>query len=461
MLVSTSGFASKKKYILLSVDIAIIVVSSVLACVMRFTFLKGIDYIADYFFSFLVTGLVYLATFYIFDLYQFTEDFRSSHFFFKVTQAVLVASIVNALLYYGTWSLKLHRGIFALNTLFIFALILIWRYSFSALLSGELFRHKTVIVGSSAQVQAIVDVINLNPGSGLDIEGLVIPLPADRPDNIPRIKELGDKIDADQLERMKVDTLLVDNSVRDTKDLIRALIGCSHRGIRIVDIATLYEKLTSKIPFDFIDDQWLLLSLMSRNKVFHDRLKRGVDLLFSALLLLLLSPIMALAAVAILLETGRPIFHVQERIGPGGKRIRVFKFRSMFQSEEPATSAEMTSEKDKRITPVGKIIRRWRVDETPQLLNVLFGEMSLVGPRPEREAFVKEFDEKIPFFSERLTIRPGITGWAQVKYGYAATLAEMKEKLMYDLYYIKNRSLWLDLLILLLTVKVVLIGKGK
>ena len=461
MLVSTSGFASRKRYILIGVDIVLIVVSSILACVLRFTFLRGIDYVSDHLLSYVVTGLIYLASFYIFDLYRFTVDFRSSHFFFKVIQAVLVGSIINALLYYGNWSLKLGRGVFALNTLFIFVLIWLWRYTFSALLSGELFRHKTVIVGSGPQAQAIIEVINRNPGSGLDITGLVNPPWKDRKPPPPGVEELGEKIDTDQLERLKIDTLLIDNTVGDRSDLIRALIECSHRGMRIIDIATLYEKLTSKIPFEFIDDQWLLLSLMSRNKVLHDRLKRVFDLLFSSLLLLLLSPLMALAAVATLLETGRPVFHVQERIGPRGKRIRVVKFRSMYQSEEPADSADMTAERDKRITRVGGILRRWRVDEIPQLLNVLRGEMSLVGPRPEREAFIKEFDEKIPFFSERLTIRPGITGWAQVKYGYAATLEEMKEKLMYDLYYIKNRSLRLDLLIRLLTIKVVLIGKGK
>ncbi|MFN4116793.1 MAG: exopolysaccharide biosynthesis polyprenyl glycosylphosphotransferase, partial [Inhella sp.] len=189
-------------------------------------------------------------------------------------------------------------------------------------------------------------------------------------------------------------------------------------------------------------------------------IKRSSDILVSLLLLLVSAPVMLITAVVIKLESRGPIFYRQERVGQNGAPFKVTKFRSMVVDAEKDGKPRWATKNDSRVTGVGKFIRRTRIDELPQLFNVLSGEMSMVGPRPERQYFVDELVEKIPFFAVRHSVKPGVTGWAQVRYEYGATVEDAAAKLQYDLYYVKNHSLFLDFLILLETVAVVLTGRG-
>jgi sugar transferase (PEP-CTERM system associated) len=231
------------------------------------------------------------------------------------------------------------------------------------------------------------------------------------------------------------------------------------QGLPIEDARSLYERLTGRIMLEQLQLSWLILSNGFHKSPFLLAAKRAVDIAASCLLLILAVPFMLIVSLAIFLETGRPIFFRQERVGLGGRIFHILKYRSMYQRSSQNTP-QWTSEADPRITPVGKIIRKFRLDELPQLWNILCGEMSLIGPRPEVPYFCNLLSTDIPYFEQRHSVRPGLTGWAQVKYQYGATIEEARAKFEFDLFYIKNLSLLLDLTILFETAKVVLSGKG-
>lgn len=259
------------------------------------------------------------------------------------------------------------------------------------------------------------------------------------------------------------DISLIVNAITHEKhaDLIKALINCSWNGIEIVDMPTLYEQLTGKIPFKHINDMWMLHVVISKPKLYGKLVKPVVEILFTLILFVLFMPVMVVIALLIKIDSHGHIFYTQERIGKDGKGFTIIKFRTMVENAELTTGAVYSSDNDLRITKIGKFLRKWRLDEIPQLLNVIKGEMSLVGPRPERHVFIREFEEKIPFYTQRLAVRPGLTGWAQVKYPYASSIEQTEEKLQYDLYYIKNMSFMLDFVVLLKTIKVIFFGSGK
>ncbi len=241
---------------------------------------------------------------------------------------------------------------------------------------------------------------------------------------------------------------------------MQAIMDCKLQGIRIEDWPTFYEKLTGKIVVQNLRPSWLVFSEGFNRARVTRFVKRVVDLTLSILFLGLGWPIFLLIALAIKLDSRGPVLFRQERVGQQGRPFTLLKFRSMVDDAEARTGPVWTTKRDTRITRVGRWLRKTRLDEFPQILNVLKGEMSFIGPRPERPHFVDQLQEKIPYYAQRHTIKPGITGWAQVRYSYAATIVDAEEKLQYDLYYVKNMSIFLDVLILLYTVQVVLLGKG-
>jgi lipopolysaccharide/colanic/teichoic acid biosynthesis glycosyltransferase len=270
-----------------------------------------------------------------------------------------------------------------------------------------------------------------------------------------------------------------------TSPLLNNLVRLSFTGVQIIDMPSLYEVLAGEIPTDHISDVWLLFHSLNSGRVYYRLFRRVIDLSLAALGLGLTWPVWALIAAAIKLDSRGPVFFRQERLGKDGRPFQIIKFRTMVDDAESA-GPRFAYTGDPRITRVGRILRRARLDELPQLYNIFKGEMSFIGPRPERQVFIEKFQqlvpmlregrratdppgsqvvysyrESIPYYSYRLLVKPGITGWAQVMYPYAATLEEAKEKLQYDLYYIKNMSLVLDLAILLKTIRIVLFGRGR
>jgi sugar transferase (PEP-CTERM system associated) len=241
---------------------------------------------------------------------------------------------------------------------------------------------------------------------------------------------------------------------------LEQLLSCRVSGIRVTDIAGFFERIRGEVPIDSLKASWLIYGEGFRQSDARNLMKRMFDLVVALVLLVLTAPIMLLAGLAIALESGAPVFYRQERVGARGEKFWLLKFRSMVHNAEPDGEAQWASVNDARVTRVGRVLRRMRIDELPQLVNVLKGEMSFVGPRPERPCFVAKLTEKIPFYGVRHSVKPGITGWAQVRASYGASVEDAVRKLQFDLYYVKNHTFFLDLLILLETVRVVLFGEG-
>ncbi|SRR5579884_291363 len=244
-------------------------------------------------------------------------------------------------------------------------------------------------------------------------------------------------------------------------EVAAALLDCRLRGLRVTDAVDFYEKLSGKIWLEGLHPQWLVYTDGFDRSRLTVCLKRCLDLLFAALLLLLTSPVLLIVAAAIRLDSGGPVLFRQVRVGQHGKPFVLYKFRSMRQDAEAETGPVWAREHDSRVTAVGKILRKFRLDEIPQAFNVLRGDMSFVGPRPERPFFVQMLRPKIPFYDLRHCVKPGITGWAQIEYPYGASIEDAYEKLQYDLYYAKHMSLRCDAVILLRTLGIVLFGRGR
>ena len=241
---------------------------------------------------------------------------------------------------------------------------------------------------------------------------------------------------------------------------LRQLLDCKLAGIKVYDLNSHFEKTLGQIRIDYLSASWLIFGDGFNQGAMRSAIKRAFDVFCALVLTAISAPVMAITALLIKLESRGPVLYRQERVGQGGKSFFVTKFRSMRTDAEKDGKPVWASTNDSRVTRVGNVIRRLRIDELPQLFNVLKGEMSLVGPRPERPFFVEQLTQEIPFYAVRHSVKPGVTGWAQVRYHYGSTVEDSQEKLQYDLYYVKNHTLFLDLIVLLETIGVVLTGKG-
>jgi exopolysaccharide biosynthesis polyprenyl glycosylphosphotransferase len=263
------------------------------------------------------------------------------------------------------------------------------------------------------------------------------------------------------IEEGKPDRIVIAGDLPHTSETFAAIVEAKFKGIEIYGMPEMYEELTTMVPVFSLDDIWLSYASFYgiNNNMYNVKLKHILDKIISVVILLITAPIAALTAVLIKLNSRGPVFFTQERVGFNGQTFKILKFRSMRMDAEK-NGPQWAGSNDPRVTGIGKIIRKFRIDELPQLINVLQGEMSFIGPRPERPDFVQGFNHSIPYYSLRHSVRPGITGWAQIKYGYGASYDDTVIKLQYDLFYIKRLSFMLDLIICFETVKTVLFGKG-
>ncbi len=262
-------------------------------------------------------------------------------------------------------------------------------------------------------------------------------------------------------KRLGVDEIVVALTERRAGSMpLRQLLDCKLSGIKFFDLNSHFEKTLGQIRIDYLNASWLIFGDGFNQGTLRTTVKRVFDVLCALVLIVLAAPVMAVTALLIKLESPGPMLYRQERVGQGGKTFFVTKFRSMRNDAEKDGKPRWATANDSRVTRVGNVIRKLRIDELPQLFNVLKGEMSLVGPRPERPFFVEQLTQEIPFYAVRHSVKPGVTGWAQVRYHYGSTVEDSQEKLQFDLYYVKNHTLFLDLVVLLETVGVVLTGKG-
>lgn len=320
----------------------------------------------------------------------------------------------------------------------------------AAMLAGEVIRRAHL--GYTFAGFVVLEVGRERPGASVaPPRGIVSPI---REHKLLRVQSLA------QLQNLQTLAILAVAESASAPLLCRDLIKLRVRGTEVVSLEKLYEQLTGRLPTAMLSESWFALAQGFHQSRFRAALKRVIDVAVATSIAIITAPVAAAAAIAIKLGSAGPVFYRQERIGCDGRVFEVLKFRSMYQDAENGTGAVWAQEHDERITRVGRWLRKWRIDELPQLINILRGEMTMIGPRPERPEIVARLAEQIPFYQYRHLVRPGLTGWAQVCYPYGATVAEAHEKLCYDLYYMKNWSLGFDLQILIQTVKVVLFGRG-
>jgi sugar transferase (PEP-CTERM system associated) len=380
----------------------------------------------------------------------------------RVLVSMLVGSVLLVLTFYLIPSAFMGRGVLALATALALLLLLTGRLVFYRLIGTERLRSRVIVLGAGEQASNIlqrmrrrIDQRNFRLLGFYPLAGERARISADMllPAEVPLASLIRDR---------EIDEIVV--AVDDRRGCIPVddLLQCRLAGINVVDVQTFFERESYKILVDMLNPSHLIFSDGFTQSSITDRLRRSMDIAFCVLLLLVAWPFMLLTMLAIKVEDGwrAPMFYFQERVGAFGRPYNVIKFRSMIENAE-RQGAQWAQQNDMRVTRVGNIIRKYRIDELPQIFNVLRGDMGFVGPRPERPVFVNELKTKIPFYNERHLVKPGITGWAQLNYAYGASEKDSLEKLQYDLYYVKNRSLLLDLIIMAQTVEVVLFGRGR
>jgi sugar transferase (PEP-CTERM system associated) len=321
-------------------------------------------------------------------------------------------------------------------------------------------RTRILILGSGPAAQLVTNTLRAS-----DPHALVVgyyPSPNETECAVDRTLVLpGTDSLSESARRLEVDEIVVALTERRSGSMpLRELLDCKLLGVRVFDVNTHFEKTLGQIRLGFANAGWMIFGDGFNQGFVRTAIKRVFDILSALLLIVVAAPIMVLAAVAIKLDSRGPVFYRQERLGQDGRPFMVAKFRSMRTDAEQDGTPRWASVHDDRVTRIGNFMRKSRIDELPQLFNVLKGDMSMVGPRPERAYFVEQLTQQIPFFAVRHSVKPGVTGWAQVRYQYGATVEDSIEKLQYDLYYVKNHSLFLDVMILFETVAVVLTGKG-
>lgn len=350
-------------------------------------------------------------------------------------------------------SLLPRRGMTAFLTLAV-TLTLLWRMIYIRIFTLPRLMRRVLVVGAGKSGEVILKVINSLWPPPFYVVGIVDDDPQKLGSALEGFVVLGGSDRLLQLiEDQRVSDILVAISGEMRGQLFQALLDAQERGVEITRMPVMYEELLQRVPIQMLDAQWLLRSFVDEARVsaFYLLGKRLLDLLGGVVGLLILAMLLPFVAIATLLDSGFPIFYTQIRLGKGGKPYKILKFRTMRQDAEADGKPRWAKEDDDRATRVGKFLRKTHIDEVPQFWNVLIGEMSLVGPRSERPELVEMFQKHIPFYRARLLEKPGITGWAQVNFGYAANIEETIIKLEYDLYYIKHRNLWMDIIVLLRT----------
>lgn len=411
-------------------------------------------------------GVGWLVWMFINDLYDLRIAVKLKRTIERIGWGCAIVGIVYLIYYFVTaplqeesLSLRLAPAIAIVSTS---VLLSIWRTIYALFLGVGHASQRVLIFGAGVTGTIIADTFRQHPHyqaiGFIDDDTL---LHGKVCQNIPI---LGDRRSLElDIDGYRVDEIVLAISRPIDEDLLQLLTNFHERGIAITPMPVLYEKLTGKVAVEHIGSQWYSALPLKKNPfdTFNRIGKRGLDLICGLIIGSVLAVVFPFVAAAIRLDSPGPIFYKQERVGQYGAKFTVYKFRSMVQNAERNGKAQWAVKGDARITKVGNFIRKTRLDELPQVLNVLRGEMSMVGPRPERYQFIKELQQQIPFYRTRLAVKPGLTGWAQINYGYGSTIEDALIKLQYDLYYLKHWSPWLDLKILLRTFSVVLKMQGQ
>jgi sugar transferase (PEP-CTERM system associated) len=410
----------------------------------------------------LIAGVAQACLYYA-DLYDLRMLSDRRELFIRIVNALAFASLILATVYFWFPTLVIGRGVFMIAAIFVITLVIGWRIAFEWISHRVRPRERLLLVGTNAAaVDLAREMFERRHALGVEIVGFIDPDPARigepllNPGIIGTIDDIPEIVRTRGVHRVVVS--LVDARGKLPMD---KLLELRLNGVNFDHLASVYEEYTGKIAVENLRPSWLIFNDgFHKNRVLTAS-KRALDVMLAGIAVIVAAPLMALVALAVKLTSHGPALYDQQRVGQHGRLFTIYKFRSMRHNAEAVTGPVWASKGgDSRVTPIGLWLRRARLDELPQLWNVLIGDMSLVGPRPERPEFVQDLTTQIPFYGQRHIVRPGITGWAQVCYTYGATTEDALQKLQFDLFYIKNLSIALDLYVLLTTIKTVVLRRG-
>ncbi len=449
-----------KKIVLLAGDIIFLYASLYIALFLRYLQIPGKQIWDKHFFPFSLMFLVWILVFFIYNLYNLNLTANRAKFYRSSLQSFIVASLISVIYFY----ISPHTQITPKTNLVIFIAIfiivfLLWRRVYHLIIKSYLPKEKLAIIGFSKQSRALISEINNNPHLGCRISFILDPFADDNQsyENIPIFKNISNLHEL--INKKNINTLVLAIDPGSSEKLRSILFSSLHFKINFYSLPEFYENITGKIPIGAINRMWFLQNLNEGRKKWFAGIKRFYDLVAAILILIITLPLWLIIALAIKSNSQGPIFFKQTRAGKNKKTFLIVKFRTMSTKNN---NYAPTQEHDKRITAVGSFLRKTRLDELPQVINIIKGEMSFVGPRPERPELIKKLEQKIPFYKERMLIKPGLAGWDQISGEYhSPTTEDTLKKLQYDLFYIKNRSIYLDLSIILKTLSTIVSKVGR
>jgi sugar transferase (PEP-CTERM system associated) len=394
-------------------------------------------------------------------LYDFRILSDRRELFVRLLQALGSTSLLLAAVYTWLPALVIAQGVFMLSSAFVIAIVSSWRIVFEWVTRRLGYRERLLLVGTGAATVSLARELYDRIELGVEIVGFIDPdpdrvgAPVLNPGVIGTLDDIPTIIRSHAVDRVVVS--LADARGRLPMD---RLLEMKLDGVSFDHLASVYEEYTGKIAVENLRPSWLIFSEGFRKSRLLQTAKRAIDIVAASIGFLVTLPVMAIIAAAVKLTSPGDAIFRQERVGRNGRVFTLYKFRSMRSDAEALTGAVWAKPGDDRVTPIGRFLRRSRLDELPQFWNVLRGDISLVGPRPERPEFVKGLTKDIPFYGQRHVVKPGLTGWAQVKYAYGASVQDALEKLQYDLFYVKNMSIGFDLFIIFKTIQTVVLRRG-
>ena len=442
----------------------LVMVFCILAAVgIRFFFTERdiLTYELIYYKAFLIAFICQLS-FYYNDLYAIRLVNEPREWSIKFIQSIATAAILLSVIYYLFPSLIIGRGIFLIALALLPLAVIGWRLTYDRLSRMGPLRDRVLIIGSGRLAREIGSEILKKHRTSYEVVGFIDEDPKKIGESVVNPRIIGDYTALYGIvSNQNIDRIIVALPDQRGKLPVDSLLQCKFYGTLIHDGVNFYERLVGKILVENLKPSWFIFSSGFNQFRLTRITKRILDVVISSLAVLISVPLFLVIAPLIRWNSPGPVFFRQERVGEDGKTFPLLKFRSMRVDAEADTGPVWAQHQDDRTTAVGRFLRKSRMDELPQIVNVLKGDMSFVGPRPERPFFVEQLHKEIPYYSLRQEVKPGITGWAQIKYPYGATKKDALEKLQYDLFYIKHLSLWLDLAIIFETIKVVLLGRGS
>jgi len=404
----------------------------------------------------------YQISLYFSDFYTSGRLWTYRKLTFRLISSLLIAFLIITAIYSLTSETPFNKKVLITVLVYVLLFLLPWRFFYSWFITLDNYKKRVLILGSGKLARDIAREILRENELSFHVVGFIANDPKLQGVSIVNPKVIGNTQQLSQIvEEEKIDKIVVAMEERRGNIPLNDLLNCKSQGIKIEDGINFYEKITNKLLVEFINPSNLIFCDGFEIFPIAMCLKRTYDVCFSLMMLVITAPLFLIVSLLIKLESRGPIFFKQTRVGRNEKPFNIYKFRSMHQDAEQITGPTMSFKNDSRVTRIGKIIRKTRLDELPQLWNVLKGNMSFVGPRPERPMFVEKFKKQIPYYPQRFSLRPGITGWAQIRCPYASTIEQTLEKLRFELYYLKHFSLLFDVTIILRTIKVVLFARGS